>query len=72
MSRVTLISTITDRADETFWLHINSETFRYWIDHWIKTGEEFYRELLAEGLTETAAHVKDVVDYHRKMGYGSN
>ncbi len=63
----TLNGTITDKA-EASWTggKITDANFKSWFDHWIKTGEDWHKELAAEGLTLTAAKVLDLVEFTQK------
>lgn len=68
----TLLNTITERAKASF-VELSKENLKEewpkWVAHWFETAEAFYAELVTEGLTETAAKVREQIDWQRTQNW---
>lgn len=67
----TLTETITNRAIKTFFEDLNgsmdAETWQRWTNHWLKVADDFYNDFSEEGLTETAAAIKKIIEDQKRI-----
>lgn len=78
----TLLGMITDKALRTFpedllagadgdsnqLVNTNwEENFPLWTEHYLKTAEKIYQDFVDEGLLETAAAIRKLIDWQKGM-----
>lgn len=72
MSRRTLLSDITDKAEATFGSEITIKNYPDWELHWVATAEAWHSILVTEGLVETAKAVQEHIDFTKRYLTGKN
>lgn len=60
-----ILNTISERAKKTIDPKVTDVDV--WVNHWIKTAEDFKKEVLAEGLQSTADQIDDEIRYAQRL-----